>query len=160
MARYRCSRCGLGAMSAPGANIADMNCRYCGGNLTPVAAPPAPSFQSRSPFSSSALWIVLAIGASITLFLGLRFAADPGELEVVMASQRTVPADQFQGPIRAQSVAVRRGRQVLFTLSMTDAQGGVIRSVRAAGGARPPAPTITVHDANGRQVYVARMEYG
>ena len=66
------------------------------------------------------------------------------------------PATPLVGSAQVRS----RGRYVTFTLSLRDAKGRQIRSLRLPNGRRPGPPQVEVLDAEGKRLYQCTLRYG
>ena len=154
---FRCTNCGNEVLPPPGQPVGQLTCRTCGGTVRAVLQPTV----RRAPSGvrmGTVLWVLIGAGVVVAVAIGLKSAFVPQEAQALVG-RTWQSAESFAAPIYAQPVVSRRGSQVVLMMSMTDANGNPVKEVRV-GGSRPSAPRITIVDANGEEVYHARLKYG
>lgn len=63
-------------------------------------------------------------------------------------------------PLTAGLDVMSGGGQTIFSLMLFDASGATVADLAIAGGKRPDAPQIEVHDAASKKIYDGKMRYG
>lgn len=80
--------------------------------------------------------------------------------QAVTVTQGKVTTVSAGSPLKGVLVVSGQRPELKLSLSLSDANGPAAVVITKADGQKAPAPTLTVLDASGKQVYQAGMEYG
>ena len=83
-----------------------------------------------------------------------------GEARVFLRDGSAATGAEIATPLTGSAGVQMRGRIAVFSLALSDAKGRPLKTVQLPGGGRPDAPRVVVTDADGRQVYQAKLAYG
>lgn len=95
-------------------------------------------------------WVLAVLIAAAALTYGLSCRT------VTSSSKKRKYAEPISASVQARSYPSR----IAFILQLQDANGKKVSGIVLPGGKRPPAPKVTIADADGNEVYKFSMRYG
>ncbi len=104
--------------------------------------------------------VFVAILVVVGVVCAVRWGCSSGEVQISLQRGGTASGSEIATPLTGSVQIAQRRRTVTFSLSLRDANGKLVRSVRLPNGKRPAAPHVEVLDAEGKRIYRGTMRYG